>query len=73
MLDGANFINKSDINNNVLNWIARSYDTVSFEDHQISETMRNFKLLFNWIVKTRILPFRCYRRIARFLEKIRMR
>jgi hypothetical protein len=68
--DGTNFINKSDINNNTLNWIAKSYDTVSFEDHRITETMKNFKLLFKWILKTRIIPFRYYRRMAILLERI---
>jgi hypothetical protein len=68
--DGACFVNKSDINDNVLNWIAKSYDTISFEDHGISETAKKLKLLFRWVVKTRIVPFRYYYGIAVLLRKI---
>jgi hypothetical protein len=68
--DGSHFINKSDINNNVLNWIAKSYDTVSFEDHRISETMKKYKLLFRWVVKTQMTPFKYYHKIAILLERM---
>jgi hypothetical protein len=68
--EGSHFINKLDINNNVLNWIAKSYDTVSFEDHQISEIMKKYKLLFRWLVKTQIIPFRYYHKIAILLKRV---
>jgi hypothetical protein len=71
--EGSYFVNESDINDNVLNWIAKSYDTISFEDHGISETAKKFKLVFGWIVKTRIVPFRCYYGIAMLLKKIKAR
>jgi hypothetical protein len=65
--DGASFIKKSDINNGILNWISKSYDTVSFEDHETSEQMEKFKLLFKCIVKR--VPFRYYCKIINFLKK----
>jgi hypothetical protein len=67
-------VNKLDVNNKVLNWIAKSYDTVSFEDHKTGELVEKFKLLFRWMVKTRIAPFRCYVGIAillKLMNKIR--
>jgi hypothetical protein len=68
--DGAHFINKADINNDVLNWIAKSYDTISFEDHGTNKMMEKFKLLFRWIIKTRIISFKYYRTTAIILKKI---
>jgi hypothetical protein len=68
--EGSNFINKADINNNILNWIAKSYDTVSFEDHGTNETMKKLKLLFRWVIKTRIISFRYYQMIVILLERL---
>jgi hypothetical protein len=71
--EGVEYINKAEINNSILNWIAKSYDTVSFEGCEIIETMRKFRMVFKWMVKTRILPFRYYFIIALLLKKIHKR
>ncbi|MDR2342473.1 MAG: hypothetical protein LBD84_05490 [Campylobacteraceae bacterium] len=68
--EGSYFINKKDINNNVLNWIAKSYDTVSFEDHETNKMIKKFKSLFRWIIKTRIISFKYYHTMAILLKRI---
>jgi hypothetical protein len=65
---GSRFINKADINNIVLNWIAKSYDTVSFENHETNETMKKIKLSFRWVIKTKVISFRSM--IGILLKKI---
>jgi hypothetical protein len=63
--EGSLFVDKPAINERVLNWIAKSYDTISFEHHGVSKNMASYKRFFGWVVTARIMPFKFYCKIPR--------
>jgi hypothetical protein len=65
---GATFIDKSDLNNDVLNWIAKDYDTISFESWSKVSKCKIFRHFLKSIIKTKILSFIRYCKIVNILH-----
>ena len=65
---GAMVIDYSQINNHVLNWIAKDYDTISFEEHGYNRVFGFLRKKGAFFVRRRIISFKSYQYIFSVLE-----
>jgi hypothetical protein len=67
---GSTLINKNYVDENILNWVSKSCDTISFEDHRISKIIKILRDICTPIIKTKIIPFQLFMLISKMKRKI---
>jgi len=67
---GAMVIDYSQMNENVLNWIAKDYDTISFEEHGYNRVFGFLRKNGAYFVRRRVIPFKNYQWIFSILENL---
>jgi len=67
---GAMVIERCQLNNNVLNWISKDYDTISFEEHGYNRVFGFLRKKGDYFVKRRMISFKNYQYPFSVLENI---
>ena len=67
---GAMVIDYSQIDNDVLNWIAKDYDTLSFEEHGYNRFFGFLRKKGAFFVRRRMISFKSYQYIFSVLENL---
>jgi len=67
---GAMAVDYSQIDDNVLNWIAKDYDTISFEEHGYNRVFAFLREKGAYFVKRRTISFKNYQYIFSVLENL---
>ena len=65
---GAMVIERSQLNNDVLNWVAKDYDTISFEEHGYNRVFAFLRKKGACFVKKKTISFKSYQYIFSILE-----
>jgi len=68
--EGSLFIDENMINDKVLKWISKKYDTVSFEEHFYPNSSKKLRNLLKIIVRYRIVSFNMYKHIYMILFRM---
>jgi hypothetical protein len=60
--EGAMLIRKDIISTEILKWVSKDYDTISFEEHYYNKLSSVFRNILKFFTLYRLIPFKVYRR-----------
>jgi len=65
---GAMVIEISQLDNDVLNWVAKDYDTISFEEHGYNRVFAFLRKRGAYFVRRKVIPFKNYQYVFSVIE-----